>query len=130
MPKFSKYTQIWIFGMQTHMHTIWQPWSCHQLPQSKFSLYIPDHFFAAMERAQTSEVESSVEIIVVSIVSGLVVVILVSVVVYMGCFKAKPARTAQQQHDEENADESQKTSQKLKKKGEHDVGKSNWIQTK
>ena len=85
-----------------------------QLTESNFDPFL------AMERAQTSEVETSVEIIIVAIVSGFVVVGLVAVIVYMGCFKNKPAATRQRQQQgqqQQDGDENGKSKSKQKKRG-------------
>ena len=78
-----------------------------------------------MERAQTSEVESSLMIIIVAIISGLVFVVIVSLVVYLGCFKTKRPITnlslQQQQQQQQpqsplNGDQKAKHSNKKQKK--------------
>ena len=79
-----------------------------------------------MERAQTSEVESSLMIIIVAIISGLVFVVIVSLVVYLGCFKTKRPITnlslqQQQQQQQQpqsplNGDQKAKQSNKKQKK--------------
>ena len=74
------------------------------------------NFFLAMDRAQTSEVESSIEIIIVAIVSGLVIVIVISVVIYVGCFKTKTFVSVLnlQLHKSQNDDQISKQKQKNK----------------
>ncbi len=89
---------------------------------------MPTFFVLAMERAQTSEVESSLEIIIVAIVSGLVVVVIVSLVIYLGCFKIKrpgigsishqqQLQQQQQPQSPHNEDNKGKQNKKQKKKG-------------
>ena len=69
-----------------------------------------------MERAQTSEQETSIEIIIVAIVTGLIVVAIVGAVIYMGCFKTRASGRSDSDGQQSEADGSQKPRHRSSKK--------------
>ena len=69
-----------------------------------------------MERAQTSEQETSIEIIIVAIVTSLIVVAIFGAVIYMGCFKTRTSGRSESDGQQSETDGSQKPRHRSSKK--------------